>query len=42
LDHEVGDDAVDEEVIVVAPLGEGLEVLARLEAERSAGKIQQV
>jgi hypothetical protein len=30
LDHEVGDDAVDEEVVVVATLGEGGEVLAGL------------
>lgn len=30
LDHEVGDDAVDEEVVIVAALGEGGEVLARL------------
>ena len=31
LDHEVRDDAVDEDVVVVAPGGEGGEVLAGLE-----------
>jgi len=31
LDHEVGDDAVDQEVVIVASLGESLEILACLE-----------
>lgn len=38
LDHEVGDDAVDQEVVIVASLSEGLEILACLEQRGQRGR----
>lgn len=42
LEHEVGDYAVEEEVIVVAPLREGFEVFAGLRVQVSGGKRRNV
>lgn len=38
LDHEIRDDAMDEDVVVVAPGGEGGEILAGLEGWSASGE----